>query len=325
MKNLRQIDFDKTPFVAIWEITQACDLACRHCRAEAIDWRDPKELTTQEGFRLLEEIKSMGTPIVVLSGGDPTKREDIFELIKYGAQLGMRMATIPAATKRLTFDLVKRLKESGLDQMALSLDGPNSQMHDSFRGVPGAFDKTLEGARYAHSVNLPLQINTTFSQYNFDYFDDIAELVRELDVVFWEVFFLVPMGRGSVLAEMTAEQYEQIFGKLYDFSKKVNFIVKITEAPHYRRYVVQREMQNGDKGLERSNEVKLPAHMTRDFGPGNSIGQAPKGVNSGNGFVFISHTGEVYPSGFLPLSGGNVRKTGLPQIYRDTPLFKHIR
>lgn len=325
MKDLRQIDFSQTPFVTIWEITQACDLACRHCRAEAIDWRDPRELTTEEGFRLLEEIKSMGTPIVVLSGGDPAKREDIFELIKFGSQLGLRMATIPAATEKLTLDLVKKLKEAGLDQMALSLDGPNSDIHDSFRGVRGAFNTTINGAQYAHSVNLPLQINTTFSQYNFDYFSKIAKLVRDLDVVFWEVFFLVPMGRGKVLEEMTAVQYEKIFQKLYDFSQKVDFIVKITEAPHYRRYVVQRELEKGDEKFGCSNEVKLPGHMTRDFGPGNSIGQAPKGVNSGNGFVFISHTGEVYPSGFLPLSGGNIRNTSLSQIYRNSPLFKQIR
>ena len=325
MKNLRQIDFNQTPFVTIWETTQACDLACRHCRAEAIDWRDPRELTTEEGFRLLEEIKSMGTPIVVLSGGDPAKREDLFELIKFGSRLGLRMATIPAATKKLTFDLVKKLKEAGLDQMALSLDGPNSDIHDAFRGVPGAFDATINGAQYAHLANLPLQINTTFSQHNFDYFDDIAELVRNLDVVFWEVFFLVPMGRGKVLAEMNAAQYEKLFQKLYDYSQKVDFIVKITEAPHYRRYVVQRELEKGDEKFGGSNEVKLPGHMTRDFGPGNSIGQAPKGVNSGNGFVFISHTGEVFPSGFLPLSGGNIRTTSLSQVYRNSPLFKQIR
>ncbi|MCH7926420.1 MAG: TIGR04053 family radical SAM/SPASM domain-containing protein [Candidatus Dadabacteria bacterium] len=325
MKDLRQIDFSQTPFVTIWEITQACDLACRHCRAEAIDWRDPRELTTEEGFRLLEEIKSMGTPIVVLSGGDPAKREDIFELIKFGSQLGLRMATIPAATEKLTLDLVKKLKEAGLDQMALSLDGPNAEIHDSFRGVRGAFNTTINGAQYAHSVNLPLQINTTFSQYNFDYFSKIAKLVRDLDVVFWEVFFLVPMGRGKVLEEMTAVQYEEIFQKLYNFSQKVDFIVKITEAPHYRRYVVQRELEKGDEKFGCSNEVKLPGHMTRDFGPGNSIGQAPKGVNSGNGFVFISHTGEVYPSGFLPLTGGNIRNTSLSQIYRNSPLFKQIR
>ncbi len=321
---LADIDFSLSPFIVIWEVTQACDLACRHCRAEAINWRDPRELSTQEGFKLIKEIHSMGTPVMVLSGGDPIKREDIFDLIRYGADLGLRMATIPAATQKLTLEIVKELKGAGLAQMALSLDGPNANIHDSFRGVPGAFDLTLRGAEYAHLVGLPLQINTTFSMYNFDAFDDIAQLVRALNVVFWEVFFLVPVGRGRLLQQMTAGEYEKLFQKLYSLSKEVSFIVKITEAPHYRRYVIQQETKNQSAGSKPS-EVRLPSRMTRDFGPGGSIGQAPKGVNAGNGYVFISHTGEIYPSGFLPLSTGNIRRDSLARIYREHPIFQLLR
>lgn len=321
---LAEIDFAFSPFIVIWEVTQACDLACRHCRAEAINWRDPRELSTQEGFQLIGEIRSLGTPVMVLTGGDPIKREDIFDLIRYGSDLGLRMATIPAATQRLTLELVKKLKEAGLAQMALSLDGPNAKIHDSFRGVPGAFDLTLRGAEYAHMVGLPLQINTTFSKYNFDAFDDIAQLVKSLNIVFWEVFFLVPVGRGRLLEQMTAGQYEKLFQKLYSLSKEVSFIVKITEAPHYRRYVIQHETLNRPEG-SKSSEVSLPSRMTRDFGPGGSIGHAPKGVNAGNGYVFISHTGEVYPSGFLPLSTGNIRRDTLTRIYRENPIFQLLR
>ncbi len=241
MKHLEQIDFALTPFVAIWEITLSCDLACRHCRAEAINWRDPMELSTEEGYDLLDQINAMGTPIMVLSGGDPIKRDDIFDLVSYGKNLGMRMATIPAATPNLTFDIVKKLKNSGLDQMAMSLDGPEAFVHDAFRGVEGAFDITMQGVKWAHEVNLPLQINTVFSDFNFDYFDDIAQMVKDLGVVFWEVFFLVPMGRGKVLRQLTPEQYEILFGKLYDFSNEVDFIVKITEGQHYKRFVLQKE------------------------------------------------------------------------------------
>lgn len=324
MKHLHEIDFDLTPFVAIWEITQACDLACRHCRAEAINWRDPGELTTQEGFDLLDKIHSMGTPIMVLSGGDPVQREDIFDLIRHGADLGMRMATIPAATSRLTPELVKGLGDAGVAQMALSLDGPNKEIHDSFRGVPGAFDKTMEGAEYAHAAGVPLQINTTFGSHNIDCFDEIAQLVKDLDVVFWEVFFLVPVGRGKVLKQIKALEYEKLFEKLYRYSKEVDFIVKITEAQHYRRYVIEQEMNKRSAGGSRSG-VELPGRLTRDFGPGGSIGLAPKGVNSGNGFVFVSHTGEVFPSGFLPISAGNVRNESIVDIYRNSPLFREIR
>lgn len=324
MKKLRDIDFAKSPFIVIWEITQACDLACRHCRAEAIDWRDPRELSTQEGIDLITDVSAMGAQIMVLTGGDPVKREDIFDLIRHGAGLGLRMATIPAATKMLTQGLVNELKAAGLSQMALSLDGHNAEVHDTFRGVPGAFDITMKGAEYARNAGLPFQINTTFSKYNFDYFDEIAKLVKSLGVVFWEVFFLVPMGRGKLLKQMSAREFEKLFEKLYRFSKEVDFIVKITEAQHYRRYVVEQERNNGSSRKSRT-EVQLPDRMTRDFGPGGSIGHAPKGVNAGNGYVFVSHTGDIYPSGFLPLKTGDVRSDSLAEIYRDHKVFRLLR
>ena len=209
MKKLHDIDFAQSPFIVIWEITRACDLACRHCRAEAIDWRDPRELSTQEGLDLISDVSSMGTQIMVLTGGDPIKRDDIFDLIRHGSELGLRMATIPAATDMLTPELVKELKAAGLSQMALSLDGHNAEIHDTFRGVQGAFDITMKGAEYARDAGMPFQINTTFSKYNFEHFDEIAELVKSLGVVFWEVFFLVPMGRGELLKQMSAREYEK--------------------------------------------------------------------------------------------------------------------
>jgi AdoMet-dependent heme synthase len=323
MKKLRDIDFSVSPFIVIWEITQACDLACRHCRAEAIDWRDPRELTTEEGLDLIDQVHSMGAQIMVLTGGDPAKRGDIFDLIRHGADLGLRMATIPAATEKLTPELIKKLKSAGLSQIALSLDGQNAEVHDTFRGVPGAFELTMKGAQYIREEGIPFQINTTFSEYNFDYFDEIAELVKSLGVVFWEVFFLVPMGRGKLLKQMSARKFENLFEKLYNFSKEVDFIVKITEAQHYRRYVIEQEKQNLSMG--ESLEVKLPDRMTRDFGPGGSIGHAPKGVNAGNGYVFISHIGDIYPSGFLPLKTGDVRNDSLADIYSNHEVFRLLR
>ena len=323
MKKLRDIDFSVSPFIVIWEITQACDLACRHCRAEAIDWRDPRELTTEEGLDLIDQVHSMGAQIMVLTGGDPAKRDDIFDLIRHGSELGLRMATIPAATEKLTPELIKKLKTSGLSQIALSLDGPNAEVHDTFRGVQGAFELTMKGAEYIREEGIPLQINTTFSEYNFDYFDEIAELVKSLGVVFWEVFFLVPMGRGKLLKQMSARKFENLFEKLYNFSKEVDFIVKITEAQHYRRYVIEQEKKNLSMG--ESLEVKLPDRMTRDFGPGGSIGHAPKGVNAGNGYVFISHIGDIYPSGFLPLKTGDVRNDSLADIYSNHEVFRLLR
>jgi len=319
------VNFDQTPFVAIWETTRACDLACKHCRAEAESEPLPGELSTEEGRNLLTALAGMGTPLCVLSGGDPAKRQDLNELVAHGAGLGMRMATIPAATELLTRKLVAGLKHAGLSQMALSLDGPDAEIHDSFRGVPGSFSKTMDGAMFAREAGLPLQINTVFSEHNYDHFESIGNLVKELGAVFWEVFFLVPTGRGKELGELPANLFEERFRRLADFSRQVDFIVKITEAPHYRRFLMQQAEKHSGKETGSNPEGLLPSHMRRDFGPGGSIGLAPKGVNAGRGHLFVSCIGDIFPSGFLPLPCGNIREASVSEVYRTHPVFRELR
>jgi AdoMet-dependent heme synthase len=326
------IDFALAPFLVIWETTQACDLACVHCRASAQPLRHPNELTTAEGFKLLAETAGMGTPVFILSGGDPAKRPDLLDLVREGKRLGLRMGTIPAATPTLTSALVRDLKEAGLDQMALSLDYPRADLHDGFRGVPGAFDKTLAAAEWAHQYGLPLQINTTLWAGSAAYLSEMAELVERLEAVFWEVFFLVPVGRGELLDGIEAHHCEELFAILYEVQKKARFILKVTEAPHYRRYVAQREAAGqsarpaqAERPSRPRGMVSMPEMLRRSEGPGHTIGFAPHGVNAGNGFVFVSHVGEVYPSGFLPLAAGNVRSQGLAKIYRESELFRRLR
>jgi radical SAM protein len=323
IRRVNPINYDETPFLIIWETTQACDLACQHCRASAQPDAHPGELTTAEGEALLRQAKDLGTPIFVLSGGDPLKRRDLYHLIEYGSRLGLRMATIPAATPLLTEVVVDRLKQSGLSQMALSLDFPTAELHDSFRGVPGAYAKTMQAIEWAHARDLALQINTTLCGRSAPYLEQMVALVKTLGLVFWEVFFLVPMGRGAALGGLTAEQCESIFEVLYRTQKEADFLVKITEAPHYRRYAAQREQADG--GAPRHPGRRLPSMLLRTEGPGHSIGLAPQGVNSGNGFLFVSHTGEVFPSGFLPISAGNLRGASLASMYRDSELFRTLR
>lgn len=323
MGGMPRVDYSQSPFLIIWETTQACDLACRHCRASAQPEHNPAELTTAEGRHLLRQAASLGTPIFILSGGDPLKRADLFDLIRTGANLGLRMATIPAATPLLVEPVVARLKESGLSQMALSLDFPTAELHDSFRGVPGAFARTMQAIAWAHKRDLALQINTTICARSAPHLEEMVRLVKTLDVVFWEVFFLVPMGRGVDLGGLTAEQCESIFEVLYRTQKQAGFLVKITEAPHYRRYAAQREHDDG--AAPRHPGRKLPRLLLRTEGPGHSIGLAPQGVNAGNGFLFISHTGDVFPSGFLPVSAGSVRTATLAATYRDSELFRTLR
>lgn len=318
------VDYEQAPFLVIWETTQACDLACLHCRASAQPLRDERELTTWEGESVLRQVSEMGTPIFVLSGGDPLKRPDLYDLISIGAGLGLRMATIPAATRTMTEDVVRRLKEAGTSQMAVSLDFPRAGLHDGFRGAAGSFARAIQAIGWAHAHDLPVQINTTLCGESAPHLEEMVGFVKSLGVVFWEVFFLVPMGRGSALRGLTARQCELLFGILYQAQKEAGFLVKITEAPHYRRYVAQRERAEAGGGATRARG-DLPSQLMRTEGPGHTIGLAPQGVNSGNGFMFISHTGEIYPSGFLPISAGNVRRDRLADVYRDAPLFRELR
>lgn len=321
------MDFNQAPFIVIWETTQACDLACVHCRAKAQPLPLPGELNHEEGLALLDEIAEMGVKICVVSGGDPLKRADLLELIRYGKSTGLRMATIPAATPLLTREVVQALKEVGLDQMALSLDASTPEAHDRFRGVEGAFQKTRDAIQWAHEAQLPVQINSVMSQHNFDDVDQLIELVRRLGVVFWEVFFLVPVGRGAQVSGLSAEQYEQVFGKLYQVARSASFIVKITEAPHFRRYYYEQRLRELgiDSGQLVWNGVELPGELRQLEGPRGSIGQAPQAVNAGKGFVFVAYNGEVFPSGFLPLSAGNVRRAPLRMIYQNSPLLQALR
>jgi radical SAM protein with 4Fe4S-binding SPASM domain len=242
------------------------------------------------------------------------------------------MATIPAATPMLQEDVVRRLKEAGCAQMAQSLDFPTAKLHDEFRGVPGAFAKTMQAVEWAHKYSLPVQINTTLTAKTAPYLEQMVDLVQKLGIVFWEVFFLVPMGRGAELAGLTADQCEEIFETLYRLQKKSNFLVKITEAPHYRRYVMQREWAEEAEASAAQGEghparhvQNLPRQLIRTEGPGHTIGLATQGVNSGNGFMFISHLGEVMPSGFLPIKAGNVRTHTLESVYRESELFLALR
>lgn len=315
------------PFIVIWETTQACDLACVHCRAEAQPNPLPGELSPAEGLALIDQVAALQTPILVLSGGDPLKRADLPVLIRHGKSRRLRMGTIPAATPRLTREAVRTLKDAGLDQMALSLDASTAESHDRFRGVPGAFTKTMQAADWAHEAPLPLQINTVMSARNADDVDALIALVERLGIVFWEVFFLVPTGRGADLAGLTAAQYETVFAKLYDLAQRASFMVKVTEAPHYRRYYLQRQLAAAgiDPATLDWHGVELPAALRQVRGPGGSIGLAPQSINAGKGHCFVSYKGDVYPSGFLPVSAGNIRETPLAALYRDTSLFQTLR
>ena len=305
------MDFNQSPLLVIWEVTQACDLACVHCRASAMPGRNPAELTTEEGYRLLDQIRAFGDPLMVFTGGDPLKRPDLYDLIRYSVSLGLRTNVTPSATPLLTASAIDKFKRCGITRMAISVDGPDAETHDSFRGVPGTFDRAMFALRHARDIALDTQFQTTVTRRNMNKLAQVAERVAEVRSRMWSLFFLVVTGRALADDDLTAEEYEKVFEFMYDISKVAPFDVKTTEAMHYRRYVAQRQK--------------------REHGPSNETASArgmvfrTAGVSDGRGFVFVSHTGEIFPSGFLPVSAGNVRNDSLVQVYRDSSLFRILR
>jgi AdoMet-dependent heme synthase len=317
-------DFNKDPFIVIWELTRACQLKCLHCRAEAQYRRDPRELSFEEGKNLIDQIYEMNNPMLVFTGGDPLMREDVFDIAKYAVEKGVRVSMTPSATPNVTKEAIEKAKEVGLSRWAFSIDGPTAEVHDHFRGTAGSFDLTMERIKYLHELEIPIQINTVISRYNIEYLDEMAKMVEDLECVLWSVFFLVPTGRGQESDMISPVEHEKVFRWLYDLSKRVSFDIKTTAAQHYRRVVIQQKMR---EAKEQQDEINYLSALTEQglTGSIDGLGRAPKGVNDGNGFVFISHIGDVYPSGLLPVKAGNVREQPLAEIYRESPVFTSLR
>jgi radical SAM protein len=330
LPGLDLLDFDRSPFIVIWELTRACALACLHCRAEAISRRDPNELTTAEGLGLIEAVGRFGRPmpLLVFTGGDPLRRPDVFDLITAGTECGLRVALTPSGTAAARREKIFRLKAAGLARLAVSLDASTPEIHDAFRGVRGSHGWTMRILEYAREARLPIQINTTVTRHNRADLSRLAAQLSEMGIVLWSVFFLVPTGRGRPEDGVSAREYEEVLNDLYDLSHAVPFGIKTTEAPHYRRVVQERQRRirwDGRQGAE-SPEPGADAGERREFGfQADGIGRAAKGVNDGNGFVFIDHVGTVMPSGFLPLPAGNVRTDDLVEVYRHHPMFRELR
>lgn len=318
--SIGRTNFNESPFLIIWETTQACDLACLHCRASARPMRDPGELDTATAMKLMDTARSFGQPLFVLTGGDPLKREDTVELVEYGTSIGLRVAMTPSGTPLMTPAILGMLQRAGLARLAVSLDGSSAAIHDHFRGVSGSFDWTVQMLGAAQALGLSTQINTTISRHNLHDIEPIVDLMGTLGIALWSVFFIVPTGRARLTDMVTAEEIERVFHRLYDLSKTAAFDVKTTAAPHYRRVMLQRQVAERRSGAPAPGPVEAGLGFTL----GDHIRRA-RGVNDGNGFVFISHRGDIYPSGFLPLSAGNIRTHDLVDVYRNSPLFRDLR
>ncbi|WP_435615745.1 TIGR04053 family radical SAM/SPASM domain-containing protein [Streptomyces coelicoflavus] len=326
-------DAGERPFIVIWESTRACPLACLHCRAEAVPDRDPRELDTAAAKDLLHQVAAFGqpAPLFVITGGDPFQRPDLTELIAHGREAGVRVAVSPSGTPTLTAERLRELHAAGTVGLSLSLDGSTADLHDTFRGVAGVFRWTLDAWDTARALGMKVQINTTVARHNLHDLPDIVRLVAEHGAMLWSAFFLVPTGRGRTLGALAPAETEDVLNFVYDVGLTVP--AKTTEAHHFRRVALQRQIlaATGDDHMavlglgplyrelrERATELGLDAAAR----PGR---RPPLDVNAGRGFVFISHTGTVHPSGFLPLGAGSVRETPLTEIYRTSELFTGLR
>jgi radical SAM protein with 4Fe4S-binding SPASM domain len=247
---------------------------------------------------------------MVFTGGDPLKRPDLYDLIRYSVKIGLRTNVTPSATPLLTAEAIEAFKAAGITRMAISLDGPDAATHDEFRGIPGTFDRAMFALRYARDIGLDTQLQTTVTRRNMARLAEVAEIAKEVRTRMWSLFFLIVTGRAEEGDDLLAPEYEQVFEFMYELSKTAPFGVKTTEAMHYRRYVAQRI--KAEHGVTENPNAKGVAWRTA-------------GVSDGKGFVFVSHTGEIFPSGFFPVSGGNVLDDSLTDVYRNSDLFLTLR
>ena len=304
-------DYARHPLIVYWEMTQACGLACKHCRAEAMPLAHPEELSHTESFQLLQQIGEFGDPLphLILTGGDPLKRADLYEIIDEARRLGIHVSITPSATPALTREAILQLKAHGIESLGLSLDGSTAARHESVRGVAGCFDWTMQAARCAGELGMPIQINTLVAQETVDDLPAIYELLSTLKITRWSLFFLIAIGRGRTLQPIPPLQGEQLMEWIYDLAAHTPFAIKTTEAPSYRRIALTR--------------AQSAPSESADQGKRGSVYQG-FGIRDGHGIVFVSHKGDVYPSGFLPVVAGSIRKEHLPDIYRNSPVFQGL-
>lgn len=297
------------PIMLYWEMTQACDLACRHCRAAAIPRRNPNELSTDEGRQLLDSVVRFGSrrPHVVFTGGDPLRRPDLWELLAYARDLGLTVSVTPSGTPLCTKEAIARLKESGAYSLAFSIDGSNAAAHDHIRQVDGSFDRTISAVGWAREAGLPVQVSTLVAAETADDLPAVYQLVRDLGVERWALFFLIGVGRGEVLREVSPAQSESILTWAIGLGETPRPIIKFTEAHHSRRIALQHK------------RTSPPAPSQSPAGRGSW------GIRDGAGVLFVSHVGDVFPSGFLPLRVGNVRHDDLATLYRESPVLQQLR
>lgn len=332
------------PRLVFWETTAGCNLRCIHCRRiEVADQLTPQDLTTEEAFKFVDQLAEIGTPVLVLSGGEPLMRPDIFEIARYATDAGLPVAL---ATNGTMIDdaVAARVKESGIKRVSISFDGADAETHDAFRGLPGSFDAAIRGFKALRAVGLPVQINTTVAKHNQAQLEGVLQMAKDLDAIALHLFLLVPVGCGMEIAEdqmVSAADYERILNWMYDMEvTETDLQFKATCAPHYFRVMNQRRAQDRRNGIQRdlpaSHHRQLHGHNSHpqehphaskggDHPHAHKMHAATKGCLAGTGVGFVSHRGEVFPCGYLPIEAGNIRRQTFGEVWQDSPLFAEMR
>jgi AdoMet-dependent heme synthase len=328
---MSRVNFDLAPMLLFWETTRACRLACRHCRARAIPEPMPGQLSTEEGMRLIDDLRAFApqSPVIIFTGGDPFMRSDLWDLAERARSHGIPFGFAPSVTALLTRETAVRMRDVGAKAVSISLDGARPGTHEGIRGIEGHFRQTEAAVRMLVEVGHTVQVNTTVMRRNVEELADTAALVSQWGARIWEVFFLVRVGRGSELEELTPKDNEDVAHFLYDASC-YEFIVRTVEAPFFRRVIAQRRAVPSEAVAASSLGLgplygRLAERLRRNLGePGASRAQSV-GTRDGKGILFVAHDGDVYPAGFLPVRLGNVRRENIVDLYRTHPLLRAIR
>lgn len=293
-----------------WETTRNCNLSCIHCRAAATNGPYAGELNTDQAFTLLDQIAQVGKPIIILTGGEPLLRDDIFDIAKHGDSLGLRMVMAPNGTL-ITREVAQRMAQSGIRRISASIDGATKDFHDRFRGVAGAFDAAIKGIEHVKAAGIEFQINTTITKTNLDQIPKILELAEKLGAVAHHIFLLVPTGRGKYIVDQAidAKEYETTLNWFYDQRERTPLQLKATCAPHYYRILRQRAKAEG-------KTISFQTH---------GLDAVTRGCLAGTGFCFISHTGVVQPCGYTDVKCGDITKNTFGEVWNTSPAFLKLR
>lgn len=296
--------------VILWELTRACDLHCRGCPSGADERRSTSELTTYEAYKTIDQIAALQPRELVITGGDPLEREDVFQIVDYARRRGLDPALALSPTSHLTFDAMERLERNGLTTVVVGLDGSAEEIHRSVHGIAGTFAATLRAMRWAECARLRIEVNTLVCRQNVDDLEAIVELIRPFQITRWNVHFLVPVGGSAQIQTIAGEEVEGVFARIAAIGEREKFSVRVVEAPHYRRHLLERDLDRMLAGEQSTDDWSQFVDCIR---PGAS------------GFVYVSHAGDVRPSEFVPQSAGSLRFRSLGDIYRGSDLFVALR